>query len=522
MNIVGGLVKRAFTLANKAQGLGLTPYELQRKTLRKLVKKAQFTSFGTTFNFTEILDSDDSIRTFQDNVPIYDYDKMHDDWWYRALKNEPNVTWSEKIKYFALSSGTSGAPSKYLPMSEDMIRAIRRAGFKAFFAVTKFGLSGDFFTKQGLFISGTTTLKDNGGYFVGDMSGINLKERPFWLMGFSKPGNKIQSVPDWNGRLNFIARKARTWDIAYISGIPSWVQLMIEKVVEYNKVDNIHEIWPNLRVFVHGGIAFEPHKKAFEALMKKPMVYIDTYLASEGFIAFQNRPNAKGMALIQNNGIFHEFVPFNDQNFTPEGQIIDKPRAYHIGEVKEGVEYALLISTCAGAWRYLIGDTVRFTDAEKKEIVITGRTKHFISVVGEHMSVENMNVAVAYAANKLKTDIKEFVVSPVKTKKGFVHKWYIGAEPLVDAEVFKKLLDEKLSDINDDYATERGNILGEPEVIILPSSIFYDYLKAQGKVGGQAKFPPVLKNEKFTDWEAFVNSITNYELQITDKLIHNL
>ena len=146
MNIVGGLVKRAFTLANKAQGLGLTPYELQRKTLRKLVKKAQFTSFGTTFNFTEILDSDDSIRTFQHNVPIYDYDKMHDDWWYRALKNEPNVTWSEKIKYFALSSGTSGAPSKYLPMSEDMIRAIRRAGFKAFFAVTKFGLSGDFFS----------------------------------------------------------------------------------------------------------------------------------------------------------------------------------------------------------------------------------------------------------------------------------------------------------------------------------------------------------------------------------------
>lgn len=506
MGLIGRIVKRTFKFANRVQGLGMTPLELQRKTLRRLLRKTQFTEFGLAFDFSNILYAADMIRAFQDRVPIFDYDKMHDEWWFRALNNERNISWPGKIEYFALSSGTSGAPSKFLPMTDEMVKSIRKAGFKTFFAVTKFGLESEFFTKKGLFISGTTSLKDKGGYYVGDMSGINLKKRPFWLLNFSRPGNRIQSIPDWSRRLNVIARNARKWDIAYISGIPSWVQLMIEKVVEYNKVESIHEIWPNFRVFVHGGIAFEPHRKAFEALVRKDMIYIDTYLASEGFIAFQNRPETNSMALILNNGIFHEFIPFNDQNFDADGRTIGNPRAYHVGEVETGKEYAIAITTCAGAFRYLIGDTVRFTDAKRKELVITGRTKHFISVTGEHLSVDNMNQAVKYAAEKLDIDVKEFTVSAVITPTGFAHRWYIGCEPLADAITFKNLLDKRLRDINDDYSTERDNILGPPQIELVPPKIFYEYLKQQGKVGGQAKFPRVMKAEAFADWEKFVVS----------------
>ena len=505
-NIVGGLIKRAFTLADKIQGLGQTPAELQRKTLKRLLRKAQHTAFGEHYEFSEILHAPDMIAEFQEKIPIFDYDKIHDAWWYRSLNNETNVTWRGKVKYFALSSGTSGTPSKYIPMTDDMIRAIQKAGMKAFYASTKFGLDGDFFIKRGLLIGGSTSLKDQGEYYVGDMSGINVKKRPLWLQPLMRPGNRISSITDWNKRLEIIARNASKWDVGFISGIPSWVQLMIEKVIAYNKVDNIHEIWPNLQVFVHGGIAFEPHRKAFEALMKKPMIYIDTYLASEGFIALQNRPETTAMAMILNNGIFHEFIPFNEDNFTPEGNLKGIPRTFTISQVKEGIDYALIISTCAGAWRYLIGDTVRFTDIHRKEIIITGRTKHFLSVTGEHLSVDNMNHGIQYAQDELKTDVKEFTAAAIETSMGFAHRWYIGCTPSVNATEFGHLLDEKFKAINDDYATERSAVLGAPQVEIIPPEVFLDYLKSKGKFGGQGKFPRVMKKEQFADWESFVAS----------------
>jgi hypothetical protein len=410
------------------------------------------------------------------------------------------------VRYFALSSGTTGAPSKYIPMTDDMIQSIRKAGVKAIFASSKFDMGDDFFTKQALFISGTTTLKDRGGYYVGDMSGINLKERPLWVLSFSRPGNRIQSIPDWNRRLDVIARNAKKWDIGFISGIPSWVQLMIEKVIAYHKVDSIHEVWPNLRLFAHGGIAFEPHRKAFEALISKPMVYIDTYLASEGFIAFQNRLDTKAMALILNNGIFHEFIPFNEENFTADGTLKGHPQALTIDEVKENTEYAVVISTCAGAWRYLIGDTVRFTDVNRKEVIITGRTKHFLSVTGEHLSVDNMNQGIQYVSETLDLNIREFTVAAVETETGFAHRWYIAADGQADTVVVSRLLDEKLREVNDDYATERDNVLRPPQLEILPPRLFYEYLQSIGRFGGQAKFPRVMKKEQFEKWETFVAS----------------
>ncbi len=504
MRLFGGLIKRALTLGNRVQGIGMTPYDYQRKTLRRLLRKAEYTAFGQHYNFTKILNSPNIIEAFRQNVPLFDYDKMHDAWWHLALENEENISWPGKTKYFALSSGTSGAPSKYLPMTVEMVKAIRKSSLKLFFKITKFNIDSDFFTRPGLFVGSSTSLKEEEGYYVGDMSGISLKERPFWVQIISRPNKRIQSIPDWNVRTQIIARNAKKWDISYITGIPSWVQLVIERVIAYHKVDNIHEIWPNLQAYVHGGIAFEPHRKAFDALMGKPMVYIDTYLASEGYIAFQARPDTRGMALILNNGIFHEFIPFNEQNFDGDGKLKGNPRAYAVHEVEEGVEYALAMSTCGGAWRYLIGDTVRFTDAKQKEIIITGRTKHFLSVTGEHLSVDNMNQGIRHASETLDVDVKEFVVAAINTPTGFAHRWYVGSDSEVDATTFMHLLDKHLCDINDDYATERSAVLRDPQLDIIPSSYFFEFLKSKGKIGGQAKFPRVMKGEQFAEWESFV------------------
>lgn len=269
MQLFGQLIKRALTLSDKMKRNRLNPSDYQYKTLRRLLRKAEHTAFGKYYNFTDILDADDMVEAFQQNVPLFDYDKMHDEWWYRSLENEENISWQGKTKYFALSSGTSGAPSKYLPMTLEMVKAIRKSSLKLFFKITKFDIDANFFTKPGLFVGSTTSVKEKDGYYIGDMSGISLRERPFWVQIISRPNKRIQSIPDWNMRTLMIARNAKKWDISYITGIPSWVQLVIERVIDYHKVDNIHQIWPNLQAYVHGGIAFEPHRKAFDALMGK-------------------------------------------------------------------------------------------------------------------------------------------------------------------------------------------------------------------------------------------------------------
>jgi GH3 auxin-responsive promoter len=511
MPLVGGLIKRSFTLANRVQGLGQSPTELQRKTLRRLLRRAQSTAFGEHYKFSDILFAPDVIRAYQEKVDLFDYDKMHDQWWHRALNNEENVSWQGHIEHYALSSGTTGAPSKYIPMPDTMIRAIKRAGLKNFFAVTRWGLPSDFFTGEGLYVGGSSTLKPHNGYLVGDLSGITLQNRPKWIEKRAHPDMNIQRLPDWNTRIKAIAKDAANWDIRYITGIPSWVLLVIENVLAKTGAKNIHEVWPNLQVYVHGGIAFEPYREALNRVMGKPMIYIDTYLASEGFIAFQNRPESRSMAILLNNSIFHEFIPFNSDNFDSDGNLIGKPRAYHIGEVKEGIDYALVISTCAGSWRYLIGDTVRFTDVERKEIIITGRTKHFLSVVGEHLSVDNMNQGIIHAANILGTAVKEFTVQAVESDGSFAHRFYIGCDDKIDAEAFRILMDDKMKEVNDDYATERNSALRTPQIHLLPNEVFHDFMKHINMFGGQAKFPRVMKKDKFAQFEAFVaeNRIEN-------------
>jgi hypothetical protein len=505
MPLLGRLLKELIHTRNEMSLRPRNPLREQRAMLRKLLRQAQFTQFGKAHRFSDLALLPNPTKAFRDTVPMFDYDKIFNTWWHRALEGEADVCWTGPVKFFALSSGTSGSASKRIPITNDMIRAIRRASLKQILAMSNFNFSVEAYEKGILMLGGSTDLKNKGPYFEGDLSGINASKIPTWFQAFYKPGRNIARESDWDRKLDEIARKAPTWDIAHICGIPAWNQLMLERIIAMHGARNIHDVWPNLTSFVHGGVAFEPYRKSFEKLLGKPITYIDTYLASEGFVAYQDRPNTKGMRLITNNGIYYEFVPFNEQNFDDDGNLKPDAKALALSHVDDKTDYAILMSTCAGAWRYLIGDTVRFTDLERYEIAITGRTKHFLSLCGEHMSVDNMNDAIAFVANELNIGIREFTVVGKPSGNLFTHHWYIGADNgLVDTNAVKVLLDQRLKDINDDYATERLHALKDIAVDVLPAHLFYEWHESHGKLGGQNKFPRVLKGDKLRDWEAFL------------------
>ncbi|RYY98950.1 MAG: GH3 auxin-responsive promoter, partial [Chitinophagaceae bacterium] len=342
------------------------------------------------------------------------------------------------------------------------------------------------------------------GWYAGDLSGILAKNRPFWFQTFYKPGGRIAKIKDWNEKLHEIVENAPNWDIGYIVGVPAWCQMCMEMIVEHYKVKSIHDIWPNLGFFVHGGVSFEPYKKGFEKLLAKPIVYIENYLSSEGFIGFKAREHAPGMQLILDNNIFMEFVPFDDTNFDADGKMVANPQAYMIHEVEEGKEYALLMSTNAGAWRYLIGDTLRFVNKEKAEVVITGRTKHFLSLVGEHLSVENMNRAVQLVSEELNISIPEFGVVGLPYEGLFAHKWYVACNDNIPGEILAQKIDGYLCGLNDDYAVERGSALKAVLLERLPEDAFLRFMEREGKLGSQHKFPRVLKGKMLEEWNAFL------------------
>jgi hypothetical protein len=484
-----------------------SPKYQQLKVLRKLLKKARFTEFGQEFRFDDILLSRHIGKKFQQLVPPFDYSKIYHDWWYKTLEGKPDVCWPGVIKLFALSSGTSDAASKYIPITKDLIRSNNITSIKHLLSLATYSnVPRSSVSKGWLMLGGSTQLQKGPTYFAGDLSGIQAKKIPFWFQGMYKPGKKIAREKDWSKKLEEIVERAPEWDIAFLVGVPAWVQLTLEKIIERYKLNNIHEMWPNLAFYVHGGVALEPYKSGFKKLLGKPITYIETYLASEGFLAYQSRQDINGMKLVTNNNIFFEFVPFDDDNFDSEGNMIENPKALMIHEVEEGKDYALLISTNAGTWRYLIGDTIRFIDLEKSEIVITGRTKHFLSLVGEHLSVENMNTAIQSVSEELNISIPEFTVAGIPYKSFFAHHWFIATDDKVNAEELKVRIDNKLKELNDDYEVERKHALKEVIVDVLSEKTFMDFMRSKGKVGGQHKFPRVLKGKMLEDWQKFLKS----------------
>jgi hypothetical protein len=514
MAILGTLLKKGIRIREMLEQEYTLPFDLQKKELKELLITASQTEFGRYYNFPDILNSfrksnKEFYKQFTSNIPIHAYNKMHNDWWRFSLKGVKNVCWPGRVKYFALSSGTSEASSKYIPVTKDMTKAIQKTSIRQILTLSKYDLPSDFFEAGILMLGGSTHLNHRGSYFEGDLSGIQAARLPFWFQHFYKPGKKIAKTRNWDAKLDEITRKAADWDIGIIVGVPAWIQILMEKMLKYYQVKNIHEIWPNLRVYVHGGVSFDPYRKGFEKLLGRPIYYIETYLASEGFIAFQAYPKRRSMRLVLNNGIFYEFVPFEESNFETDGEIKPDAVTLMIDEVEEGKEYAILLSSCAGAWRYLIGDVIKFTSLEESEIVITGRTKHFLSLCGEHLSVDNMNKAVELVANELNISIQEFTVAGIPFESLFAHHWYVGTDDHVDQAVLKTKLDACLKELNDDYAVERSAALKEIYVDVLPVKTFYDWMSFKGKVGGQNKFPRVMKNTLLDDWKNFLEKNTN-------------
>jgi hypothetical protein len=357
-------------------------------------------------------------------------------------------------------------------------------------------------------LGGSTDLQKGPGYYAGDLSGITAKKVPFWFSPFYKPGKKIARTRDWNSKIEAIVAEAPNWDIGFVVGVPAWIQMCMEKIIERYQLNSIHDMWPNLAFFVHGGVSFEPYKQGFNKLVAKPLTFIETYLASEGFIAYQDRQQSQGMRLALNDHIFFEFVPFNNDNFDADGNLVENPEVLMIHQVEEGKDYAILLSTTAGAWRYLIGDTVRFVDKDRCEIIITGRTKHFLSLVGEHLSVDNMNKAIKLASDELNVNIPEYTVAGIPHGLFFAHEWWIACDDAVDPELLRQKIDDCLKELNDDYAVERKSALKEVYINVLPVSKFMEFMHLKGKIGGQHKFPRVMKGKMLEDWARFIETGT--------------
>jgi len=505
--MLGKILNIGLSLAKTTDHYNPKAIEQQTEQLRNLLFTARKTAFGRQYRFAEILQDKNLCRAFQDNVPPAEYDDFYNQWWRFAREDQADVTWPGIVPYYALSSGTSGASSKYIPVTRQMIRAMNRGSRRMFFDLSKYKLSGEQLQKQMLMVGSCTAPNPENRHFVGDLSGIIGMNRPLWLSKYYRPDRLITDLPDWSGRIEAIAAAAHRWDIGFAVGNPAWVQLIFEKIIERYSLENIHDIWPNFKLYVHGGVFFEPYRHHFEQLLGQKVHFIDSYMASEGFFAYQNRPDSRALRLLTDCGIFYEFVPFSRQNFDEDGQIRPGAQALTLDQVHENEQYALLISTCAGAWRYVLGDTIQFTDISRTEFRLTGRTKQFLSVCGEHLSIDNLNEAVRQADKKLNAGVVEFAVAGLPEGSGWVHQWYVGLKnQSVLPHIFAAAVDEALCLLNDDYAVERQYALQAVRVEILPDKLFYKWLHQKGKMNGQAKIPRVLKEETLKNWLEFLET----------------
>ena len=501
-NIIKGVIELKDTFSSE-----IIHEEAQEKVLKELLETAKNTQFGKFYDFEHILETSNLQKSFAKSVPYFDYNQINDKWWHKYHEGESDVTWPGKPSYFALSSGTTGKTSKRIPVTDAMIDAIRDSGIKQVFALKNFDLPADFFEKEIMMLGSSTDLEENNNHLEGEISGISASNIPSWFKGYYKPGEEISQIEDWDERVQKIAERAKNWDIGALSGIPSWIELMLQKVIEYHNLNNIHEIWPNLQVYTSGGVAFAPYEKSFKALLGKPVTVIDTYLASEGYIATQVRPETDAMQLNTDNGIYFEFVPFKPEYINEDGSLKDEAPALTLSEVELDQDYVLIISTVSGAWRYLIGDTIEFTNIERAEIKITGRTKFFLNTVGSQLSVNKMDTALRELEDQFETTIPEYTICAKRGNDNeFYHYWYLGSDiKNADEEKLAEALDNALKTANKNYKVARSKALKGVKVKVIAPERFHDWNERNKKKGGQVKMERVMGEEKFADWEAFIN-----------------
>ncbi|WP_445731406.1 GH3 family domain-containing protein [Mariniflexile sp.] len=506
MNIIGNIIKSAIDLTQKLSPEA-SPSQNQKEVLKNLLGKAKDTAFGKFYNFGEILESDAIQKSFAEQVPYFDYKKINEAWWQQLHDGNTNVTWPKNPDYYALSSGTTGKTSKRIPVTQDMVDSIKSAGIAQIIALSQFDLPPSFFGKGILMLGSSTDLIEKDNHLEGEISGIGASNIPTWFRGYYKPGGDIAQIEDWDERVKKIAEKAKDWDIGAISGIPSWIELMLHNVIAFNKLQNIHEIWPNLEVYTSGGVAFGPYEKSFNALLGRPITIIDTYLASEGFIAFQARPETDAMQLVTDGGIYFEFVPFKPEYINQDGSLVPHAPSLTMAEVELNKDYVLIISTVSGTWRYIIGDTIEFTDIERAEIKITGRTKFFLNTVGSQLSVNKLDDAVKNLEATFNIKIKEYTICAKRYDGEFYHSWYLGIDDAIATSgSLAQTLDDFLKKANKNYRVARSKALKGVKVEVVPTWVFYDWNAANKKKGGQVKMERVMNEEKFAEWETFVNS----------------
>jgi len=503
MKIIGRLIKKTTELGYKRINRKQLSYQHQLNTLVDLLTKAQHTEFGFFHDFKSLLNSKNAVSKFQGIIPIMDYEEFYTKWLHHSISGKSDCTWPGKIKYFALSSGTTGSPSKRIPVSMEMIRSFQRSSIRQYAILHALDLNEEFFSASGLAVGGSSKLKKVGSRYEGDLSGILKKHTSILVKPITKPGNAISAIPDWNDKLNAMVEKAPQWNIGIIAGIPSWCIMLMERIVERHQLNSIHDIWPNLRVYVHGGVYMGPYVGRLSNICSKEVFLLDTYLASEGYFAFQTSPFEKGMKLLLNNGIFFEFIPFDSRFFNEDGELISAHKALTVSEVKEGVDYALVISTNAGLWRYLIGDLVRFIDVREHRLIISGRIKQFLSLCGEHLSLDNINQALTRINVPHRLIEPEFTIFVNKEQQ--LHHWFIEpVDPHVSPEELMQTIDRELSSLNDDYYSARKYNLKDPKITCLPKGSIYRYMKSLEKIGAQNKMPRVLNDEQAQVWFEFL------------------
>jgi hypothetical protein len=509
MSLLSTLIHQGVRLGAYAERPRQSALMQQQRVLLQLLHKARNTAFGRYYGFQDICTAQRPRSAFLRQVPATDYNALYERWWSKAhLEDLPDISWPGKVPYFALSSGTSQAATKHIPVTLDMLRSMKQGSRMLFYDMRHFGLPKAQFTKQMLMVGSCTKPRPEGQHFSGDLSGIIGLNRPLWLERYYRPGRHISDLPEWDQRIERIAEEAPGWDIGGAVANPMWMQLVLEKIIERHGLRHIHELWPNFALFIHGGVFFEPYRATFEQLLGNPVRFVDSYMASEGFFAYQNRPDVRAMQLLTDGGVYFEFVPFDARNFDDNGDLHNgHPESLSLAEVQENQPYALLISTCAGAWRYLLGDTLMFTDAERCEVRLTGRTKQSLSVCGEHLSIDNLNAAVAQVDQAMRLGVREFCVAGLRQGSKWAHRWYMSVDNpgAADPAQIAAGLDTALCQLNEDYAVERRYALQNVELRILPNAYFMEWLCERGKMNGQAKIPRVLKGAQYADFERFLS-----------------
>ena len=500
MALLGNLIKKGVELNQKLLSNQINPVEKQEDQLRELVSTARKTAFGKYYDFKSLLKSEDLVSEFKKRVPIHEYEDIHSRWW-EQQQVYPDITWPGKPKFFALSSGTTGKSSKRIPITEEFLDSMRKVGTSLIQSLPNFDFPEELFESEILMLSSSANLSENDrGHLEGEISGINVSNFPGWYDLFYRPGKEIAKIDNWDERVEAIAREAPNWNIGAIAGIPSWVLLMIEKVIDYHKLDTIHDIWPNLTTYASGGVAFETYRADFEKLTRKPLVIIDTYLASEGFFSYTSRPDTMAMELALDHGYFYEFIPFDNTGVDETGKLLYNPVSVPIQEVELDREYVLVVSSCAGAWRYAIGDTIKFTSLKPHEIVLTGRTKFFLNVVGSQLSEEKLDQAVIDVSKEVGISVNEYSVAAIKDDSGkYIHQWVIVTDNPVEEERVAEELDKTLKAANKNYTEARNKALSGVEVKTINKSEYLNFLEKDKKIGGQIKTPKVMKEEKMNE-----------------------